>query len=58
MTPDQIIIIAQILLKYGPATAQAIVELFRKPSPTAADWDAVFAAARKSYDSYVAPKTP
>ena len=50
------ILIAQALLKYGPAVARGIAELFEKPNPTLADWEKVFVLAEKSYDDYV--KTP
>ncbi len=53
MTPELAIIIAQLLLKYGPAVAQSIVEIFHKEAITKEDWDRVFALASKSYDSYV-----
>jgi len=58
MDPATITLIASILLKYGPDTAAAIVNIFRKPAPSPDDWDNVFALARKGYDEYVAPKPP
>lgn len=58
MTPALIEIIALALVKYGPAVARALVELFSKQTVTAADWDKVFALADKSYEDYTKPITP
>lgn len=48
MDPVTIGLIAQILIKYGPAAAEAIVGLFHKTTPvTQEDWSGVFAKARE-----------
>jgi hypothetical protein len=53
--PAIIPIILQMLIQYGPAAALAVKKLLENPSPTQADWDAVFATAtQKSYDDYIA----
>ena len=51
------LLIAQALIKYGPAAARAIAALFKKDEPTMEDWEKVFAIAEKSYDDYVKPKS-
>lgn len=43
------LIIAQLLLKYGPGVALAVAKIFEKPAPTLADWEAVFALAETPY---------
>jgi len=43
-------------LKWGPAAARALIEIFGKTEITVADWEKVFASIDKSYDEYVAPK--
>lgn len=48
-------IIAQFAIQYGIPAAQALVALFNKPSPTAEDWNTVFALV-KPYESYVPAK--
>lgn len=47
MTQDAIVVIAMALVKYGPELARALVALFQKTAPTAADWEVVFALAEK-----------
>ena len=54
MNPTTVFIV-QALLKYGPALASALVEIFQKETPTREDWDKVFALAEKSYEDYVTP---
>ena len=56
MTAEIAILIAQILLKYGPQTAAAIKSIFTNPNPTDADWDAIFVIAAKEYSSYTTQK--
>lgn len=58
MKHDTITLIAGILLKFGPATAKAIYDLFHTPASeiTAEKWNVVFATADKEYSEYV-PKT-
>lgn len=51
-------IIASALIKYGPAAAKALYEIFTKPAPTDADWNKVFDLAEKSYEDYVKPVEP
>lgn len=50
------LLIAEALIKYGPALAKALIAIFKKDNPTEADWNALFAVAEKSYDDYVAGK--
>lgn len=38
MTPEMGFLLAQLLLKYGPEYALAIVNLLHKADPTPADW--------------------
>ena len=58
------IVIAQLLLQYGPALAGEFVTLFHSDKePTAADWHALLAkASKKSFDDYMneatAPANP
>jgi len=47
------ILIAQLLLKFGPDLAEEIVILLHKADPTLQDWQALFAKVRK-LDDYVA----
>jgi len=49
------ILIAQLLLKYGPGVAAGVAALFEKKEVTLDDWQKVFAMAEKSYDDYVGP---
>jgi hypothetical protein len=56
MTSQQIMLVVELLLRYGPGMARAVQQLFTKTNPTQADWDAVFALAEKSYDDYIMPK--
>jgi hypothetical protein len=58
LSPEIILLIGNILLKYGPAVARQIKALFEKDDPTVEDWEAVFALAEKSYDDYVGPRPP
>ena len=56
MTSQQIMLIVELMLRYGPGLARAVQQIFQKQNPTQADWDAVFALAEKSYDDYIKPK--
>lgn len=59
MTPAAILLIAEILLKYGPSVARQFQALFTKNTPpTQHEWDAIFAMAEKSYEDYVKPIAP
>lgn len=58
MNPTAIILIGEILLKYGPIVAQQWQKIFSKEKPTDADWEAIWALTYKSYDQYVAPNPP
>ena len=49
------IVIAQFAIKYGIPAAESLVEMFRKPEPTLADWSVVFDKAKKSYEQYAPP---
>ena len=46
-------LILEALVKYGPAVARAITELFKKETITADDWNKVFDLAEKSYEDYI-----
>jgi hypothetical protein len=46
------IIIAELLLRYGPEVAQRFQVIFATPTPTPAQWDEVWALSRKSFDDY------
>ena len=50
------IIIAQVLIKYGPEVARQLARLFGQKEITLEEWEKVFALAEKSYDDYVKPK--
>ena len=52
----QALLIAELLLKYGPTVAREIVNLFAVAAPTPGDWEKVFSLAEKSYEAYVKPK--
>jgi|GEM_PF-2663955 len=49
------LLIAQLLLKYGPGVAAVVAALFEKKEVTLEDWQKVFAMAEKSYDDYTKP---
>jgi hypothetical protein len=53
LTEDRVIFLVDLAFKYGPDAARAVKALFDKADPTEADWDGVFAQAKKSYDSYL-----
>lgn len=53
MNTTQIILL--LLAKYGPALAAVAYEIAKVETPTAEQWDKLFAMARKSYDDYVKP---
>lgn len=56
MTPQATEIIITALVKYGPALAKGIYDLFQTTDPTPEQFAAVFAIAeKKSYDDYVKP---
>lgn len=57
MTPEMMILVAQILLKYGPVVAEELAVLFHAPDPTLADWQALFAKV-KTYEDYVPNVVP
>ena len=46
------IIIAELLLRYGPEVAQKFQAIFATQTPTQAQWDEVWALSRKSFDQY------
>jgi hypothetical protein len=46
------IIIAELLLRYGPDVAQKFQTIFATQSPTQAQWDEVWALSKKSFDDY------
>ncbi len=47
VSEELIILIAQILIKYGPQAAAAFVNIFKVKNPTDADWQAVWDLAAK-----------
>lgn len=51
-----VILIAQLLLKYGPTLALQIITLLKKEQITTADWDDLEALIKKPFDSYFPPK--
>lgn len=51
MTPEMIVLIVQVLIKYGPDAAAAIQKLFQTAAPTQADWDELFSKV-KSFEDY------
>lgn len=58
MTPEMALVIAQLLLKYGPPTALAIAELFQKKEHSLEDWQKIFGQVR-TYEQIVAdPSQP
>lgn len=57
MNQQTALIIAGLLLKYGPELARRVAALFAKQEISLADWEAVFVLADKSFDSYV-PNIP
>lgn len=49
------VLVISALVKYGPDVAQAIHRMLSsRTPPTQAEWDALFAKADKSYDTYIA----
>jgi hypothetical protein len=50
------VLVLEALVKFGPAAARAITDLFRKDTISSDDWNKVFDLAEKSYESYIAPK--
>ena len=51
------IVVAQLLLKYGPDVAQAFVALLHKADPPKAEeWTAFFSLVSKSGESYFPPR--
>jgi hypothetical protein len=48
-----VIIVAELLLRYGPDVAQTIQSWMSSgKTPTASEWSGLFAIARKSADEY------
>jgi hypothetical protein len=54
MTPELGLIIAQTLLRYGPAIALDIATLFSKKEHSLDDWKAIFEKV-KTYDQIMQP---
>lgn len=46
------IIIAELLLRYGPEVASKMQAIFATQTPTQAQWDEVWALSRKTFDDY------
>lgn len=49
MTPEMAVLIAQLLLKYGPGIAQSVASLFEKKEHTLQDWEDIFSKV-KTYE--------
>ena len=58
MTPSTTELIVLALVKYGPALAKGVYDLFQKADPTKEDFDKLFAIAEKTYEDYVKPTAP
>jgi hypothetical protein len=54
MSPQLILVVAQLLLKYGVDAARSFVLLFQKGDPTIEDWNALFDKV-KTYEDYAPP---
>jgi hypothetical protein len=52
MTEQAIIMIAQVLLQYGPEAARALHDIFTTSAPTAQQWETLFAQV-KPYSAYI-----
>lgn len=57
MNQETALIIAGLLLKYGPELARQVAALFAKKDITLADWEKVFALAETTFETYV-PTVP
>lgn len=57
MNQETAILIAGLLLKYGPELARRVADIFAKKDITLTDWEAVFKLAEKPFESYV-PNPP
>ena len=56
---SQALLIAQMLIQYGPQAARELVALFKLQDPSVEDWEKVFALCDKTYFDYVtASKLP
>lgn len=53
MSPVVVELIATALVKYGPAVAKGLYDLFRTENPTPEQWSKLFEMAETSYDDYV-----
>jgi hypothetical protein len=51
-------LVATALVKYGPALAKGLYDLFRTENPTPQQWAALFELAEKKYEDYVRPAGP
>ena len=47
-----VVLVAELLLRYGPDVAEAFQRWFSGQQPKPDDWAGVFATARKSADEY------
>jgi len=56
MSEAVILLLGQLVLKYGPVVGQAWHKIFTTPTPTDADWAAVW--TRGSYEDYVPSANP
>lgn len=52
---EQSLIIAQLLLKYGPGVAESVAVILGKGTVTMDDWTAVFARAKTPFDQGLNP---
>jgi hypothetical protein len=55
MDPALALLLAELLLKYGPGVARSIASIVVTDKPTLEQWEAAFKLAEKSYDDYVKP---
>jgi hypothetical protein len=56
MSEAVILLIAQYALRYGPAAAAALKEIFTTKDPTEAQWQALWDKSQTPYEAFVAPK--
>lgn len=56
MSAAQILVIAQMLLQYGPEAARALKEIFSTTAPTDAQWQALWDKSQTPYSYYVTGK--
>ena len=55
---SDIAIIMLALVRYGPAVAQMVQQIFTLKEPTQADWDKLWALTQVPFDTLVPKKNP